>query len=112
MESGEKNLFQFPVVTNSFKELSRTFSLNQLLNSVKLIGTEGHVLERNGFKNGFSTTDVYLLGVDVESYASYTSGQFKVNVPSRAKNTIDELMFKLDVSAGQFLKVKDCPACL
>jgi hypothetical protein len=111
MESGEKNLFQFPVVTNSFNELSRTFSLNQLLNSLKLIGTEGHVLERNGFKNGFSTTDVYLLGVDVESYASYTSGHLKVNVPLRAKNTIDELMFKLDVSAGQFLKVKDCSSC-
>ncbi len=111
MESGEKNLFQFPVITNSFNELSRTFSLNQLINNLKLIGGEGHVLERNGFRNGISTTDVYLLGVDSESYASYTSGQLKVNVPSRAKNTIDELMFKLDVGAGQFLKVKDCSAC-
>ncbi len=111
MESSEKNLFQFPVVTRSFDELSRTFGLQQLLTSLKLKDGEGHVLERNGFKNGISTTDVYLLGVDLESYASYTSGQLKVNVPARAKNTIDELMFKLDISAGQFLKVKDCSVC-
>lgn len=111
MESDQKKLFDFPVIVSSFEELSRTFNLKQLLSSLKLIGGDSHVLERNGFRNGLSTTDVYLLGVDSESYASYTSGQLKVNVPASAKNTIDELMFKLDPEAGQFLKVKDCSAC-
>ncbi len=111
VDAGAKNIFEFPVVARSFEELSRTFSLNQFLSSLKLVDTEGHMLERNGFKNGLSTTDVYLLGVDSESYASYSSGQLKVNVPLRAKNTTDQLMYQLDVTAGQFLKVKDCSGC-
>lgn len=111
VDAGAKNLFELPVVAHSFAELSRTFSLTQLLNSLRLVGAEGHMLERSGFQNGLSTTDVYLLGVDTESYASYTSGQLKVNVPLRAKNTTDQLMYKLDVTAGQFLKVKDCSGC-
>lgn len=111
VDSGEKNLFKFPVLIQSFEELSRTFTLQQFLSSLELLSSSGHMLDRNGFKNGVSPTDIYLLGVDTESYASFISGQLKVNVPARAANTIDQLMYQLSVEAGQFLKVKDCAAC-
>lgn len=112
VESGETELLQSPIGVSSFSELSRTFSFQQLVTSLTLQDGVGHVLERTGFKNGYSTTDVYLLGIDPESYASYISGHLKVNVPARAKNSTDSLLFKLDPELGQFLKVKNCVACL
>ncbi len=111
VDSNEKNFLDLSVLQEIFSTLSRTFALGELVQNLKMRDQKTSVLEKNGFHQGVSQVDIYLLGVDTESYALYKSGKLFVNISDRGLQANDRLLRNLDVQLGQFLKVKDCDLC-
>ncbi len=111
VDGNNKDFLSSAFVEKGFNEFSRTFSLNEFLASSQLINSKNSVLEKASYINGKSSADIYLLGVDTESYTTYINGQLNRTISAQGKTSIDRLMTKLSLEPGQILKPKDCMNC-
>ena len=111
VDGAEKDFLSSAFVAKGFNEFSRTFSLTEFLTRSQLINSKKSVLEKAGYLNGKSSADIYLLGVDIESYTTYINGQLNRTISAHGKNSIDRMMTKLSLEPGQILKPKDCMNC-
>jgi hypothetical protein len=111
VDGAEKDFLSSAFVAKGFNEFSRTFSLTEFLYRSQLINSKNSVLEKSGYINGTSSVDIYLLGVDLESFTTYINGQLSRTLSAQGNTSIDRMMKRLSVEAGQILKPKDCMNC-
>lgn len=111
-DNNDVSFLKNPVIQGAFNEMSRTFELNDLLNSLET-SKDNSLLKKAYYIKDYSMIDHYLLGILNTSFLKMSQGRALVVLSpnlSRSENPLDLLLEKVKTDFN-FIQPKNCYQC-